>query len=335
MIFSSIISFFLIAHQLLSTYPGPFPERISVVKEIDLSFFLRPNYYSTIIVTDKFGRIFVTQRGVKEDFIILEPDGTLSGGGPLERKGSVYSFDITADGDPVILFQAPPSQVAVGHTSWSLCFYDGQTLAKKAEWDDQFLKQRFRGLAEVKVLRPNNQLLVRGIKTGPADSLNSLHIVDFEGNILKSFSEYEKRLDPLKNQREFSDVFAPQMLLVDENNRRIFQKFPFSQKVKVYDYAGQLLAEFPWDTAVYTSFAAVGDFLIWEYFPFASFPDGSQAHQRGPYKLFYWRGNRYLPGKEIPYSPEIDGVLIGFDATGKLYFLAGKSRQILKIAAIE
>lgn len=336
MTFFRIIAYFILAQQILFNYGGLFPEQIRVEKEIDLSYFLQPNYYQTIVVADSFGRLFITQRWVKEDFIILEPDGTLSGGGPGEKEGRIYSFDITSKGDPVILFQRDASQVVMGQSSWALCFYDGQTLTKKAEWDDAFLKSRFRGIAQVKILRPEDLLLVRGIRNASIDQLKSLHIVDFEGNILHSFSEYEKKLDPLKNESEFSDIFSPEMLLVDEVNRRIFQKFYFSQKVKVFDYEGHFLDEFPWPTSEFTNFAVVGNFLIWEYFPISISREGKSSHQRGPYKLAFWNGHRFIPSaQEISYNPEIDGVLICSNSQGQLYFLSGSNRQILKIAKIK
>lgn len=336
MTFFGIIGYFILAQYLLFNYGGLFPEQIRVEKEIDLSYFLRPNYYQTIVTADSFGRLFITQRWVKEDFIILEPDGTLSGSGPREKEGRIYSFDITSKGDPVILFQRDAYQTFMGRSAWTLCFYDGQTLNKKAEWDDAFLKSRFRSIAQVKVLRPEDLLLVRGIRNGSIDQLKSLHIVDFEGNILRSFSDYEKKLNPLKNEREFSDIFSPEMLLIDEVNRRIFQKFYFSQKVKVFDYEGHLLDEFPWPTSEFTNFAVAGNFLIWEYFPLSISGEGKSSHQRGPYKLVFWNGHRFMPSEqEIPYNPAIDGVLIGSNSQGQLYFLSGSSRQILKIAKIE
>lgn len=329
-----ILGYFILAQQILFNHGGLFPDQIRVEKEIDLSYFLRPNYDDTIVEADRFGRLFVTQRLIKEDFIILEPDGTLSGGGPREKEGRIYSFDITSQGDPVILFKREAYQVAMGKSSWVLCFYDGQSLIKKTEWDDNFLKQRFRSIAEVKVLRPYDLLLVRGERRGLPDNLKSLHVVDFEGHILRSFSDYEKKLDPLKDETEFSDVFSPGMLVVDEVNRRIFQKFYFSQKVKVFDYEGHELDKFPWPTSEFTAFAVVGNFLIWEYFPFS--PESKSGHQRGPYKLAFWNGNRFIPStKEIPYNPEIDGVLIGSNGQGLLFFLGGSIRQILKIARVE
>ncbi len=104
--------------------------------------------------------------------------------------------------------------------------------------------------------------------------------------------------------------------------------------MKVFDYEGHFLDEFPWPTSEFTEFSVAGDFLIWEYYPFS--PESRSGHQRGPYKLALWGGNRFIPSaKEIPYNPEIDGVLIGFNSQGQLYFLSGKNRQILKIARLE
>ncbi len=225
MTFFRLIAYFILAQQILFNYGGLVPEKIRVEKEIDLSYFLRPNHYPTIVVADKSGRLFVTQPKIKEDFIILEPDGTLRGGGPREKEGRIYSFDITSQGDPVVLFQREAYQVAMVKSSWVLYFYDGQSLLKKAEWDDNFLKQRFRGIAQVKVLRPYDLLMVRGERNGLTDNLKSLHVVDFEGNILRSFSDYEKKLDPLKDEAEFSDVFLRKSSLWTKPNEESSRNF--------------------------------------------------------------------------------------------------------------
>lgn len=223
----------------------------------------------------------MTQRPVKEDFIISEPDITLSRGGPEKREDIIYSFDITARGDPVILFQSTSSRVSAGQSVRSLYFYDDQTLTEKAEWDDSFLKQRFRGIAQVKVLRSDNLLLVGGIRNDRSGSLKGLHVVDFGVNVLISFNEDERKLDPIRNKEDFSDIFAPDMLVVDEINRRIFQKFPFSRRIKVFNYEGRLLDEFPWPTSEFTNFVVSGDFLIREYFPLHISGNGKQSHVRG------------------------------------------------------
>jgi hypothetical protein len=325
---------------LIICFSSPFlfsQSKVLVTKEIDLSFFLKPNQYYTIVAADDFGNLLISQRDVLEEFLRVDKGGNPTGQGPEKREGAIMNLDVTASGDPVVLFKRTPDQVFSGKAAWACIVYNRLSLTKKKEFDFAVVKERFRTVSDLRVLRPRDEILIRGIRPD-RDDHHSLYVMDMTGKVLRSFSPYQGELDPLQDQMKFSDVFAlgPCMLAIDSVNHRIFQKFPFSKIVKIFSFDGLPLSEIPWETSELSQFAVFNGDILWESFPVAQDGDGKMAQRQGPYIILRKQGNAYLSrGEHVECNPGLNGILLSYDQAGNLYFLCGEERRVLKICRLD
>ncbi len=315
---------------ILMLVMGFFAASMSPVDEIDLSFFLKPGKWRVLFAPDFRGDVFIAQPGC-ENIVKISSKGRVLWTGPLEKGGRVVLMDTTAEGDLVVIMERGKEALSQGKASWALIFYDSETLGKKKEIPlSKLSAQGLLHLTDFKVLKPEDKLLIRGtFRTNNS----SLHLFDFDGKYLFSFSEIEGGISAPAGQ---ADVLSPGYLAVDCKRRIIYQIFPVSCRIKAFDYNGNLIAEGSYPKRAVTKIVVNGERLILEYFPQTregGFYRGSGEHSFLQMEI---RGKKIeLLPERIDYRPDIGGLLIGSDGQGNFYFLSGKTRQLLRVCRIE
>ncbi len=298
------------------------------VKEVDLSFFLWPRYVPAIIAIDSQNNIYITQRQ-RTEFIKINAKGAYEATGPFTREGRIKSLDVTEAGDVVVFFTRTPGLIAAGKGAWGIVFFNGRELQKKWEIDFDKLSSIFFAITEVRVLRPENLLLIRGIRKG---SSMSLHVIDFKGNLINSFSPCE---GDFKNQDVITDCFSFGFLTIDYRDKIIYQIFPLTGIIRAFDYKGQMLATGVFPKEEITNIVADNGKLILENFPVVKRLGSRLLHKRGPFLLMDLFGKELrILAEKVEWNPEIDGILITSDGKGNFFFLAGPARTILRVCRI-
>ncbi len=177
---------------LINVLSGAQNLRFRLEKEVDLSFYLRPfEAYRVFVGPDFQGNLFISQKG-KEDFIKIDCEGRIVLKGPAKIEGEIINMDVDASGNPVCLYPIRRLSKEKGKGDslvFPLVWYDGKTGKKIKELN---LAEEFFTLFQFKILRPFNFILVNGLANKEELKKFSLHIIDFEGDILVSFSEVDK-----------------------------------------------------------------------------------------------------------------------------------------------
>lgn len=271
------------------------------VKEIDLSFFLRPHQPHGIFLTvDSQSNIFITQRG-KEKFIKMDPKGELVYEAPSKIEGEIFNFDIDNDDNPVCAFT--PRRKGGGFY-FPIIWFDGTTGEKKREIN---LGETFDFVVHINILRPYDLILVNGTVGDPRYQDRTLHIMDFSGKILKSFSKIEN----LKTAdiKKYSFAVRPE---IDHINQRILLAFLPLERIAIYDYSGKLLDEMKWNKRRFLIY--LGDLWLGD---------------NKDYAIYKNVGHKYVQTKEKISA--FEGYFLASDLLGKLYYVAGKEFQYVKI----
>lgn len=292
-----------------------YSQNLKIEREIDLSFFLKPHQpHLVFAAVDSQGNIFITQRG-KDSFIKLDPTGEVILRAPQKIEGEITEFDIDNNGNPACVFTG---RQAGSYFDLPLVWFDGITGKKIREIN---LGEIFNFVAHMIILRPKDIILVNGIAKDEGLRKHSLHLVDFNGNRLKSFSPLKKQRDIPEIIDENRDYFAspPQ---IDPNNMTIFQAFPSTGLIEYFDSSGNRIGETEWigrDT-----------FLIHSGNLWIKDAEGFRVLEK--------KGNSFIPTEvrikndkkaRVPWFP------IASDSSGNIYFLGEKEFQTLKIYALQ
>lgn len=292
-----------------------YSQNLKIEREIDLSFFLKPYQpHLVFAAVDSQGNIFITQRG-KDSFIKVDPTGEVILRAPQKIEGEITKFDIDNAGNPACIFSGRQEG---NYFYLPLVWFDGITGKKIREIN---LGEKFNFVAHIKILRPKDIILVNGIAKNEELRKHSLHLVDFNGNCLKSFSPCKEQgnVEDVINKNQ--DYFAspPQ---IDSNNMIIFQAFPSISLIEIFDYSGNHIGETEW--------IGKKKFLIYSENLWFQDAEGFIVLEK--------KGNNYIATKvkirdekkaPIPWYP------IATDSSGNIYFLGDKQLQTLKIYAIQ
>ncbi|MDD8031835.1 MAG: hypothetical protein PHQ25_07535 [Acidobacteriota bacterium] len=292
-----------------------YSQNLKLEREIDLSFFLKPHQPHLVFAAiDSSGNIFITQRG-KGTFLKLDPAGEVILTAPQTIEGEITKFDIDNLGNPVCVFAGRYTE---NRASLPLVWFDGITGKKIREIN---LGEKFNLVAHLKILRPKDIILVNGIAKDEGLPRHSLHLVDFNGNRLKSFS-------PLKEQAAFPEIVNrnPDYFAVDpkidSNSLIIFQAFPSKGLIDYFDYAGNRLGDTEW----------AGSDL------FLAYSGNLWIRDKDGFKVLEKKGDRFVPIKakiKDDQGAPIKWYPLALDSSGKIYFLGDKTLQTLKIYRLQ
>ncbi len=290
---------------------------LKLKKEVDLSFFLRPNQPDRIMAAvDDSGNLYITQWR-KDEFLKLDRTGKLILRAPSRIEGEIGSFDLDNSSNIVCMF--PPKMVK-NITYIPLVWFDGNGKRKR----EINLGNLFEVIISLKILRPEDIILVNGVMKEESLRKYSLHTIDFEGNHKNSFSPVgkiskEDIVSFVSNNREYFS--SPRSLFLDQKNRKILQFLPFSEgkKVRVFNYSGNLIDEMSLDP-----------YVRWRIIPYN---DGIWIYTTKEYTFFKSMGAKYfMTEKKMEAIP---WYFLTSDLSGNLYFVGEKSFQVLKIYTME
>ncbi len=298
---------------VLSEYS--FSQVLNLEREIDLSFFLRPREPHRIMVgADSHGNVFITQ-GRKEEFLKINPQGKIIFRAPLRVEGEIHHFDVDASGNPVCSFSA---RMVKNICIFPLVWFDGKNGNRIKEIN---LCDLFELITFLKILRPENIILINGIIRDENFRKYSLHTIDFNGRHLKSFSPVKDPSDIRgEKNREYFQLYT---FLIDWRNKRIFQGLPLpnEMRVRVFDYSGNQIDEMSFEHGRF----------------YRSIPDenGIWIYNGGmEYEFYNILNGRYTPtGRRMPVRR--GEYFLAIDGSGNLYFAGGESFQILKVYNIK
>jgi hypothetical protein len=304
--------FLIILILFLPTYLV-FPQSLKIEKTIDLSYFLKPHQpHLVFAATDFQGNIFITQRG-KDSFIKLDATGKMILTGPQRIEGEITTFDIDKDGNPMCLF---PGMEDGSLFFLPLVWFDGTSGKKTKEIN---LGETFYFVAHLIVLGQNNVILVNGITRSDDLRDYSLHLVDFNGTRIRSFSPLRKRGDTTETIKDNQDYFAYRPRF-DLTNMTIFQGLPSIGQIQYFDYSGNRVGETEW-TNRETFLTHSGNLWIKR-------DEGFQELKK--------EGPRFIPTEVIITDDKkapIPWYYLTSDLWGKLYFLGGQEFQTLIVYA--
>ena len=302
---------------LISSFPGLlFSQALRVDREMDLSRYLRPHQpHRAVAAVDSLGNIFIAQRG-NDSFIKIDPAGEIVLRAPQKNEGEIVEFDIDRVGNPVCLFRG---RVEGASFVAPLIWFDGVTGDKIREVN---LGQDFSFVAQMRILRPRDLILVNGLVKREIPPGHSLHLIDFNGNRLGAFSSFEKRQGDVPtiigaNQDHFGSP-----ILIDPDHLRIFEAFPSTGLIRYFDYAGNALGETEWMGRN----------------PFLVHSGNLWFRDAEGYRVVEKKENRFVPtedrikddkGMRVPWYP------LTSDSRGNLYFLGDTEFQTLKIYAVK
>jgi|GEM_PF-1136106 len=307
---------FLLLLVTLLTYSSIYSKNLKLEKEIELSFFLKPHQpHLVYVAVDSLGFIFVTQRG-KDMFLKLDPAGEVVLRAPQKIEGEIIRFDIDGTGNVVCLFTG---RMAGNSLFLPLIWFEGNSGQKIREIN---LGEIFNFVAHLKILRPKDLILVNGIEKNEGLPRNSLHLTDFNLNLIKSFSPLkEQRGDMTSLLKNNPDYFAAAPKY-DPDSEIIFQAFPEAGLIKCFNLNGNQVAETEW---VGKDIILVHSGDLW-------------IKGKDGFNVFKKKGNRFEPakliikddkGNTIPWYP------VAQDTNGRVYFLGGDEFQTLMIYSIE
>ncbi len=298
---------------LLSEYS--FPQVLKLEREIDLSFFLRPKEPHRIMVgVDNDGNIFVTQER-KEEFLKLNPQGKIIFRGPLKVEGEIHYFSVDGSGNPVCFFSP---RISKNSCIFPLVWFDGKNGKRIKEIN---LCDLFELITFLKILQPENIILINGIIKNENFRKYSLHTIDFDGHHLKSFSPVKDPSD-IRGEKN-REYFQHYTFLIDSRNKKIFQGLPFPERmmVRIFDYSGNQVDEINLEHGSL----------------YRSIPDknGIWIHNgKMEYEFFSSLKGRYVPtGKKMTKGR--GEYFLESDRLRNLYFAGGESFQVLKIYTIK
>jgi len=298
---------------LLSEYF--FPQVLNIEREIDLSFFLRPKEpHRVMLGVDNEGNIFITQER-KEEFLKLNPQGKIIFRGPLKVEGEIHYFGVDSSGNPVCFFSP---RMEGNNCIFPLVWFDGKNGKRIKEIN---LCDLFELITFLRILQPQNIILINGIIKNENFRKYSLHTIDFNGRHLKSFSPVK---DPSNIRGEKNrEYFQHYTFLIDSRNKRILQGLPFSEKmiVRVFDYWGNKIDEISLQHGGF--YRSIPDENgIWIY------------NGKMEYEFFSFLKGKYSPtGKKM--LKERGDYFLESDRLGNLYFAGGESSQILRVYRIK
>lgn len=291
---------------------------LKLEREIDLSFFLRPYEPHRIMAgVDSYGDIFITQER-KEEFLKLSQSGKVIFRAPSRVEGEILDFDVDGSGNPVCMF-SPRMFKETGTAIFSLVWFDGKNGNKIKELN---LADLFELITFVRILRPENLILVNGIGKNENMKKYSLHIIDFDGRHIKSFSPVKDPSDIRGEQNK--EYFQRYLFFIDWKNKKIFQGLPFADEIKVivFDYSGNQVGEM-----------SLNHFSPWRILPHKN---GIWIYNgKGEYEFFQSSTGKFLStGIKMLRIPALS--FITSDQYGNLYFADGdKKSQILSIYTIK
>lgn len=290
-------------------------QALRIDREIDLSRYLRPHQpHRAVAAVDSLGNIFIAQRG-NDSFIKMDPAGQIVLRAPQKNEGEIVEFDIDRVGNPVCLFRG---RVEGASFVAPLIWFDGVTGDKIREVN---LGQDFSFVAQMRILRPRDIILVNGIAKGEMPPGYSLHLVDFNGNRLGAFSPFEKRQGDILTIIDANRDSFGSPILIDPDNMTIFQAFPSTGLIRYFNYAGHALGETEWMDR--------NTFLIHSGSLWFRDEEG--------YRVVEKKENRFVPtekrikddtGTRVPWYP------VSSDSQGNLYFLGNREFQTLKIYSV-
>lgn len=291
-------------------------QNLKIEREIDLSFFLKPYQPQRVFAAiDSLGNIFITQLG-KDSFIKFDPTGEVILKAPQKIEGDIREFDIDNYGNPACVFTGT---LAGSSFYLPVVWFDGITGKKIREIN---LGEIFSFVANMRILRPKDIILINGIAKNESLRKYSLHLVDFNGNHLRSFSPFKQQKGDIPDLIDENRDFFASRPQIDPNNMTIFQSFPATSRIQYFDYSGDPIGETEW-LGKNTFLIHAGNLWI--------------ADSEG-YRVLEKKGNSFIPTKvrirddkktRVPWDP------IASDLSGNIYFLGNKEFQTLKIYALK
>ncbi len=285
-------------------------------REIDLGFFLKPHQAHLVFAAlDSGGNVFITQRG-NDSFLKLDQAGKVVLRAPRRNAGEIIKFDIDSYGNAVCGFTGRQEG---SRFSLPLVWYDGSAGEKLKEIN---LGERFSFIAHLMILRPRDLILVNGISSEDAFQNDSLHLLDFNGNRVNSFSPFGNQGSTVEAVLERNGDYFASSPQFDSTNGIVFQALPEMKLIQHFDLAGNRLGETDWAERD-LFFLHAGQ--IWF--------QGAEG-----FRVIEKKGNRYVPtganikdadGTRVPWHP------VAVDSLGNVFFLGGKDLQTLKIYALK
>lgn len=293
-----------------------YSKNLKLEKEIDLSFFLKPHQpHLAYVAIDSQGFIFITQRG-KDLFLKLDQTGEVLLKAPQKIEGEITRLDLDHEGNVVCLLSG---RMTGNSLFLPLVWFDGISGQKIREIN---LGEKFNFVAHLKILKPNDLILVNGIVKDERPPRNSLHLVDFNLNLIKSFSPLKEQNGDTTSLINMNPDHFASSPKYDSDNSLIFQAFPSAGLIKCFDLNGNQVAETEW---VGRNLFIVQAGELW-------------IKDDEGFSVFKKKGNRFEPehislkddqSKPIPWYP------VAQDANGRFYFLGDKTFQTLKIYLLE
>lgn len=296
--------------------PFIYSQNLKLEREIDLSHFLKPYQPHFVFVSlDTQGNIFITQRG-KDSFLKLNPSGEIIQHGPQKIEGEITRFDVDSNGNPVCLLTG---RMTPKYFYLPLVWFDGISGQKIREIN---LGEMFNLVTHFQILRPNDLILVNGIAKDVKLPRNSLHLLDFNLNLIKSFSPLKEQLGDTPSLIDKNPDYFAVAPKFDPDNQIIFQAFPGAGLIRYFDLNGNQVGETEW-VGRNVFLVHTGD--LW-------FKD------KDGFMVFKKKGNRFEPAglslKEDKGS-STPGYPVAQDTSGRIYFLGGDKSQTLKIYVLE
>jgi len=235
---------------------------------------------------------------------------------PKKIEGEIIRLDIDSANNPVCLFSG---RMSGGSLSLPLVWFEGNSGEKIKTLN---LGEIFSFVAHLRILRPRDLILVNGILNKERPAINSLHLIDFNSKVIKSFSPLRiKENDITRTIRNNQDYFSSPPKY-DPEGELIFQAFPEAGLIKCFDPDGNQVAETEWigkDIFLVHS----GDLLI--------------KGQDG-FLVFKKEGNHFEPAKTVIKDGKgnpVRGYPVAQDGSGRFYFLGGQESQTLLIYWLE
>jgi len=291
-------------------------QNLILEREIDLGFFLKPHQAHLVFAaSDSAGNVFITQRG-NDSFLKLDRAGKVVLRAPRRNEGEIIKFDIDGYGNSVCVFSG---RLEEGKFRLPLAWYNGSTGEKLKEIN---LGERFSFIAHLRILRPRDLILVNGIASEEGFRNDSLHLLDFDGNHVNSFSPFGNQGLTVEAILERNGDYFASSPQFDSTNGIVFQALPEMKLIRYFDLAGNRLGETDW--------AERDHFLLHSGNIWFQGAEGFRVVEK--------KGNQYVPtnvnikdadGARVPWHP------VAVDSYGNIYFLGGKDLQSLIIYALK
>lgn len=184
------------------------------------------------------------------------------------------------------------------------------------------LGEKFNIVTHLQILRPKNLMLVNGIAKDEGLPRNSLHLVDFNLNLIKSFSPLKEQLGDTTSLMDKNPDYFAVAPKFDPDNLIIFQAFPAAGIIRYFDLNGNQVGETEW---VGRNIFLVHSGDLW-------------IKDKEGFRVFKKKGDRFEPAKlwiKDDKGNPIPGYPVAQDTNGRIYFLGGDKSQTLKIYVLE